>query len=125
MNLNSSSCTIGIWDTERGVRRRFLETDLDKVYTFEFIGDDGRLIAGGANGNLEFWDAHTGRRLAEYRGHSDGIYNIVINPTVGLAASASNDATARLWDAQTARRSQSLPHTVDPFGLSPSVQMDV
>ena len=29
------------------------------------------------------------------------LYNIVINPTVGLAASASNDATARLWDVQT------------------------
>ncbi|MBT8368793.1 MAG: hypothetical protein KJP23_29220, partial [Deltaproteobacteria bacterium] len=65
--------TIGIWDIEQGVRRRSLETDLDKVYTFEFIGEDGRLIAGGANGNLELRGANTGRRLTEYRGHSDGI----------------------------------------------------
>jgi WD40 repeat protein len=95
--------TIAPWDAEGGARLGTLNTGVEKVRTLALPGDSERLVAGGASGKLELWNPNSGARLAEYEGHSGGIYQMAVHPAVGLVLSASNDGTARLWALETGK----------------------
>ncbi len=68
---------------------------------------DGRSIAA-ANADYTYdarsaylFDVISGRRLAEFAGHRDGVSQIVFSPDGRRVATGSEDASARVWDVRT------------------------
>jgi WD40 repeat protein len=61
----------------------------------------GRFATAGGSANLvEVWDAGSGQRLYQLRGHTDIVYCVAALPK-GLLASGSGDKTVRIWDTAT------------------------
>jgi hypothetical protein len=56
--------------------------------------------AGGSENLVEVWDAGSGQRLYQLRGHTDSVYCVAALPK-GLLASGSGDKTVRIWDTAT------------------------
>lgn len=66
---------------------------------------DGRLIAAGAADNTVWlWEAATGRKVAEFRGHTDAVTAVRWSPDGQTLASGGLDWRIRLWDV--ARQSE-------------------
>ncbi len=60
---------------------------------------DGTLLAsGGPDNSAILWDAVTGERLRDFKGHSNGVGHIVFSPDGTQLATASFDGTAKIWD---------------------------
>ena len=61
----------------------------------------GRFATAGSGTQLaEVWDAGTGARLHQLRGHTDYVFCVAALPG-GLLASGSDDKTVRIWNAAT------------------------
>lgn len=52
---------------------------------------------------LGVWDAETGRKLHELRGHSGPLTRAACDPEERYAASASTDGTTRIWNLETGK----------------------
>jgi WD40 repeat protein len=57
----------------------------------------GQIITGFASGHLRFFEASTGRKLAEVAAHSRSISAIDVHPTRKQVASASEDSFLSVW----------------------------
>jgi len=63
---------------------------------------DGRLIAvGGAAPEVNIYDAETGERVAQCKGHTAGIYTVAFSPDSSAVAMAGFDGMVRLYDVAT------------------------
>jgi len=70
-----------------------------------FSRDGTRVATGSELGPVVIWDAHTGERLVELRGHGRGFYNVpAFSPDGKRLATCSSDRTARLWDVATGKQ---------------------
>ncbi|OJA10294.1 hypothetical protein AZE42_05543, partial [Rhizopogon vesiculosus] len=62
--------------------------------------DGTRLFSGGSSSDptIREWDASTWKQVGEpWRGHTDNVSAIAVNPTGTLVATASSDNHVRLW----------------------------
>lgn len=92
-----------IWDADTSERVRKLETETDGYISLDSIAFDpaGELIVAAVGEAIQIWDWKEGRRLSNFRGHSDDLYSVVFSPSGRTIVSASSDGTARLWDTHT------------------------
>jgi WD40 repeat protein len=79
----------------------------------------GRFATAGWTTNLaEVWDAGTGARLHQLRGHTNDVMCVAALPG-GLLASGSFDNTVRIWNAATGAHVSTLEgHTNSVFALA-------
>ena len=71
------------------------------LWTIAF-GDGGRLVAAaGEMGVVWLWNARTGRRVRELRGHTSRVGDVDLTRDGRFLVSASIDGTARIWDVAT------------------------
>ena len=77
--------------------------------------DGSRLVAGGADGRVRLWDAHTGTLLAEQRTpDGEGIMSVAFSPDGSRVALGGENGSVRLWDGNsTSPLSASLGHHGD------------
>ncbi len=65
---------------------------------------DGRYIAsGGGNGNLTLHSAETGKKVADFIGHTSDVWAVSASPDGKTLVSGSADQTVRLWDIPSGR----------------------
>lgn len=81
--------------------RRVLRGPPSSVWTATYSPDDRRIVTARADKVGEVWDAATGERLVELRGHTDGLNAAMFSPDGQRIVTASDDGTARVWDAVT------------------------
>ena len=82
---------------------RGLEGHQDWVKAIAISPDGSRVLTGGADKTLRFWDAATGNCLQTFTGHSDWVNAVTLSADGRQALSASGDRTIRLWDTAGGR----------------------
>lgn len=82
------------WKLPVGAKAR-----LGKGYPFDITySRDGSLFAAACTIGVWLYDAHTGKELNLFLGHTDGVSSVAISPDNSLLASGSSDKTIKLWD---------------------------
>jgi serine/threonine protein kinase/WD40 repeat protein len=96
--LDAGSSAVRIWDLASG---QVLTTLLASgPLTFLAWSHNGSSLAvGGESGDIELWDAESGRRQTFLKGHQRRIVQLAFSHDGYLLASGSWDHTLRLWDA--------------------------
>jgi WD40 repeat protein len=73
--------------------------------------DGSRVATGDAKGVVRLWDASTGQRVQDCKGHGEtSVESVVFNRDGTLILTASMDETARVWDTATGKEVLKLPH---------------
>ncbi len=60
-----------------------------------------RLVSGGYDGRLIWWDVASGKRIRDISAHSRWIRRVAATPDGSVVASVADDMVCRLWDAET------------------------
>jgi WD40 repeat protein len=82
----------------------------EPVWCAAFSADGKRTASGGEGGSLYLWEAHTGREINRFEGHTKKIDQVLFTRDGKTLVSASDeDASVRIWDAPTARQRHALP----------------
>jgi WD40 repeat protein/predicted Ser/Thr protein kinase len=120
----SSDGTIGLWETERGTRRRVFTPRWRpgahdrNVYGVAFTSSGDRLAAACGDGVIRLWKTETGETLADLQGHSRRVFAVRFSADDRWLASASEDGTARLWEMETSANTGTLRHPLRVNGVS-------
>jgi hypothetical protein len=88
-----------LWDWRTRTPRAELRGHQGWVTSAVFSPDGRRVVSGGADGVIKFWDVETGHELMTLRGHGDRIHALAFTHDGQVLASASADRTIRLWRA--------------------------
>lgn len=110
MSLESlQSQDVTRWKLPEGAKAR-----LGKGCTFGMsYSNDGSLFATVGTFGVWLYDAHTGKELNLFLGHTAGISSVAFNPDDSILASVSSDATIRLWDIQSREHKLTLSGNTD------------
>jgi WD40 repeat protein len=77
----------------------------DQMGTAEFSPDGIHVVTASAGAQFEavawIWDARTGTKRVELRGHDSYVLSAAFSPDGARVATASMDGTGKLWDART------------------------
>ena len=64
---------------------------------------DKRLVSGGYDGKLIWWDTEKRERIRSVDGHSKWIRRVVATPDGKVIASTADDMVCRLWDSDSGK----------------------
>jgi len=86
---------IRILDVETGEELLRINAPNAGGWPFAFSPDGKRIVCNDARLGLA-----TGKELAKYEGHSDGVTSVRFFPTVNASSPPANDGTAQIWRAR-------------------------
>ncbi len=90
-----------LWDAQTGRAIRALPVFLG-IDSLAFSPDGARLISGGHDSLVRFWNARNGFSVGlPLRGHTDAVRSVAFSPNGRRVAAGGEDGTLRLWDAET------------------------
>jgi len=72
------------------------------VQSLAFSADGRRILTGSADATAKVWDAHTGRELLSFAGHTGSVKSVAFSRD-GRSALTSSDNTAKTWNADNGR----------------------
>lgn len=87
--------TVRLWDWAKGESQTL--SGVAGNFTGVAFAADGNTLAASQGNSIFAWEARSGRRLGELKGHQNRVYGLQFLPD-GRLASASEDTTIRLWD---------------------------
>lgn len=98
----ATHCDIQIWNprTRKRIAKFKAANDWGWNSSLAWTPDGTRLLSGGSasDSTIREWDSSTWKQVGDpWRGHTDYISAIAVNPTGTLVASASSDNHVRLW----------------------------
>jgi WD40 repeat protein len=91
-----------VWETRTWAERAKFDAS-PVVWRGELSPDAQTLVLGHQQGEVSWWDWAKGVKLAEARGHRDGVLGLAFAPDGRSLVSASAHGTVALWDARTRR----------------------
>jgi eukaryotic-like serine/threonine-protein kinase len=113
----STDGTVKVWDAHTGKPERTLQGHTGWVTSVAF-SPDGKRIASGRGGvdvntrmswgELEVWDAHTGKLERTLKGHTLPVLSVAFSADGKRIASGSQDETVKVWDTQTGQPTLTL-----------------
>jgi WD40 repeat protein len=80
---------------------RKLERQNGAITALAWSPNGSRIAVAGAAPEVHVYDAETGARVAECKGHTAGIYTVAFSPDSAVLATAGFDGMVRLYDAGT------------------------
>jgi WD40 repeat protein len=103
----SEDKTVRIWDAANG-RSLVIIGHSQPVQCVRFSNDAKRVASAsgdsyqsGIPGDVNVWDAATGREQLALRGHADAAVRVAFAPNGKILASTSRDKTVKFWNAET------------------------
>lgn len=95
----SANGRLTVWDVSSGETLYTFEDESSAIYGVDYSPDNRYFAAGYYNGNIQIWDARSGRLVKDSLGdHSDIIRDLSFSPGGNFLASASDDGTIIIWD---------------------------
>ncbi len=106
------------WETATGLWLPTFGGQEKTVKTLAF-SHDGKIVAGGGDGFIFFWNMENGELINQVDGGGFGIVNSLdFSPDDSLLVSGSNDGIVRIWDVFSASMIRELTgHTSSIFGV--------
>lgn len=89
--------SLEVWDLKGGKRLREIETQPYHVLSVVLTPDGKRLIAGGVDGRIRFWDTYTGESQT-VTGEFDRIVTVAFSPDETTLALGKRDGSLAFWD---------------------------
>ncbi|KAH8828882.1 hypothetical protein DL96DRAFT_1413676, partial [Flagelloscypha sp. PMI_526] len=74
------------------------------IKSVAFSPDGARIVSGSDDNNVHIWDAHSGRKLSELKGHQHCVFSVAFSPDGIRIVSGSWDNSVRIWDAQSGQQ---------------------
>jgi WD40 repeat protein len=108
---------VKLWDPKSGQDVRTLKGHTFRVWGVAFSPDGKRLASAGGDhdekdrplpGEVNVWDAKTGRELLSLAGHNGSVLGVAFSPDGRRLATTGEDQTVRVWDADTGREVHTL-----------------
>ncbi len=91
-----------VWAVEDG--RLVARIPQQQVNALAFSPDGRRLVTGSLEGDIDVWEARTGRQLDSLSGNLGQVLDLAFSPDGTSVATSSSDGTVRLWDLRTGRQ---------------------
>eukprot|EP01114_Cavostelium_apophysatum_P020568 TRINITY_DN6934_c0_g1_i2.p1 TRINITY_DN6934_c0_g1~~TRINITY_DN6934_c0_g1_i2.p1 ORF type:complete len:939 (+),score=251.24 TRINITY_DN6934_c0_g1_i2:1960-4776(+) len=93
------------WESQRNTCE-ILKGHTASITSVSFKGN--QLLSGSVDTKLHLWDLTTNKFLRSYRGHTNSVRCVQIDPENNLIASGSEDKTVKIWEFETGRNIQTL-----------------
>ncbi|EIW76928.1 WD40 repeat-like protein [Coniophora puteana RWD-64-598 SS2] len=98
----SDDATINLFDVEsRELIVGPLTGHTDAVLSLRLVPDGSRIVSGGKDGTIRFWDGATGKMVHTLEAHKGPVCALSISQDETKLASGSEDNTVFVWDWQT------------------------
>ncbi len=94
-------------DPASGALLGLLKTESTDAKCLAF-SPDGKTVAVGAGPSVAFFDAHKGKKLAEWEAHSAGVLAVAFSPDGQTLVTAGDDDHLSLWDPATGKERDRL-----------------
>lgn len=122
-----------LWDAQAGRVKQTATRHMHVVFTAAFTPNAKIVASGGTGesdsgdyslsisghpGEVNLWDAETGRLLHTLKGHTNPVVDIAFSPDGRLIASASLDRTVKVWEVPTGRLQRTLTVGESGWGAS-------
>ena len=72
-----------------------------QIFAVAFSSDGMQIVSGSDDGSVQVWDASTGIKLMELRGHTSIVTSVMFSSDSTCIVSGSDDNSVRLWDVST------------------------
>jgi WD40 repeat protein len=95
--FSSGSNAIQQFEIATGKEVRRFEGHTGRALSMALSVDGRRLVTGGDDGTVRFWDVATGKQLHLFKGHTQAVNSVAISNDGRHAVSAGLDKTVRLW----------------------------
>ncbi len=99
-----------VWAVQDG--RLVARIPQQQVNALAFSPDGRRLVTGSLEGDVDVWEARTGRQLDALSGNLGQVLDLAVSPDGARVATSSTDGTVRLWDLGTGRQLLTLANGV-------------
>ena len=71
------------------------------INSVAFSSEGTRIVSGSYSGFVEVWDASTGAKVKELKGHTDQVRSVALSSDGTRIVSGSYDRSVRVWDSST------------------------